>query len=157
IVSDSIFGLTMVLLYLASTLYHALPEGRAKLRFEGLDNAAIYLLIAGTYTPLTINVLGGAWGWTLLGVIWGLAAAGLVLTARGSTRWRWLSIGLYLGMGWLVLVVLRPLSARLTPPDIRLLFAGGVAYTAGLAFYAARWMRYNHLIWHLSVLVGTAC
>lgn len=157
IVSVSIFAATMVLLYLISTLYHALPQGRTKQVFRVLDHSAIFLLIAGTYTPLTFGVLRGAWGWTLFGLVWGLAAAGLLLKAVGGVRYPALSMGLYLGMGWLLLIAIRPLWLRMSPMGLAWLAAGGIAYTAGVGFFAATHLRYSHFVWHLFVMTGTAC
>jgi hemolysin III len=122
-----------------------------------LDNAAIFLLIAGTYTPFTLDILRGVWGWALFGVVWSLAVAGVVLTAVGGVRHRGLSACIYLGMGWLVLIAIRPLSLRMPTAGVGLLVAGGLAYTTGLAFYAARRLRYGHLVWHLFALLGTSC
>jgi hemolysin III len=156
-VGASVFAATIVLLYLASTLYHALPRNRAKRVLQVIDHGAIFLLIAGTYTPFTLGVLRGAWGWTLLGVVWGLAAVGIVLKAVGRLRHPALSVCLYLGMGWLVLIAVRPLWLRVPLAGLLWLLAGGLAYTAGLAFFAAKGMRYSHLVWHLFVLAGTAC
>ena len=157
IVGASVFGATMVLLYLASTVYHALPGKRAKRVFRILDHGAIYLLIAGTYTPFTLGVLRGTWGWTLFGLVWSLAVVGVVLKAVGGLRHRVLSTGLYLAMGWLVLIAARPLWLRVPPWGLFWLLAGGIAYTAGVAFFAARQVRYSHFVWHLFVLAGTAC
>jgi hemolysin III len=157
IVGASVFAATMVLLYLTSTLYHALPRNRAKRVFRVLDHGAIFLLIAGTYTPFTLGVLRGTWGWTLFGLVWGLAAAGVVLKAMGGVRYPILSTCLYLGMGWLVLIAVRPLWLRMPPAGLLWLLAGGLAYTAGVAFFAAERIRYGHFIWHLFVLAGTAC
>jgi hemolysin III len=152
-----IFGLTIVLVYLTSTLFHALPDGRAKRVFEVLDNAAVFLLIAGTYTPLTLGLLRGGWGLSLFTLVWTLAAVGVVLTAVGDLRYPAISAALCLGMGWLFLIALRPI-VRITPlPGLLLILAGGLAYTAGLAFWAARRLRYHHLVWHLFVLLGTFC
>jgi hemolysin III len=156
-VGASVFAATMVLLYLASTLYHALPGSRAKRVFQAVDHGAIFLLIAGTYTPFTLGVLRGPWGWTLFGLVWGLAAAGIALKAVGRLRHPILSTLLYVGMGWLVLIAIRPLWLRVPTAGLLWLLAGGVAYTAGLAFFAARGVRYSHLVWHLFVLAGTAC
>jgi hemolysin III len=152
-----VFGLTILLLYLASTLFHALPDGRAKRVFEVLDNAAVFLLIAGTYTPLTLGLLRGVWGLSLFAVVWTLAAAGVVLTAVGDLRYPVISTSLCLGMGWLCLIALRPLARTMPLPGLLLTLAGGLAYTAGLAFWAARRLRYHHLVWHLFVLLGTGC
>lgn len=157
IVGASVFAGTVVLLYLASTLYHALPGNRAKRVFRVLDHSAIFLLIAGTYTPFTLGVLRGAWGWTLFGLVWGVALAGVVLKAVGGVRHPILSTCLYLGMGWLVLVAVRPLWLRVPPAGLLWLLAGGLAYTAGVAFFAAERLRYGHFVWHLFVLAGTAC
>lgn len=156
IVGVSVFGTTILLLFLSSTLYHAFPEGRAKHLFEILDNSAIFLMIAGTYTPFTLGLLGGVWGWSLFGVIWGMALAGILLTAIGGLRFPVLSACLCLAMGWLVVLLLRPLADRMPWAGLLLIIAGGVAYTLGIVFYAARRLPYHHLIWHLFVLTGTA-
>jgi hemolysin III len=148
----------MVLLYLASTLYHALPQGKAKRAFQLIEHAAIFLLIAGTYTPFTLGVLRGAWGWTLFGLVWGLAAIGVLLAVVGGVRrYRVLSVLLYLGMGWLVVVAIRPLWLSMPLSGLLWLVAGGLAYTVGVAFFAAKRLRYGHFVWHLFVLAGTAC
>jgi hemolysin III len=158
IVGVSIFAVTMVLLYLGSTLYHALPPGKAKEVFQIIEHSAIYLLIAGTYTPFTLGVLHGAWGWTLLGLIWSFALAGVLLKILGRMSHPVISTGLYLLMGWLIVIAADPMYARLPAPGIALLVAGGVAYTAGVAFFVtdAR-LRYGHFVWHLFVMAGTAC
>ncbi|MBT8406921.1 MAG: hemolysin III family protein [Deltaproteobacteria bacterium] len=157
IVGASVFAGTMVLLYLASTLYHALPNKKAKRVFQVLDHGAIFLLIAGTYTPFTLGVLRGGWGWTLFGLVWGLALLGIVLKTVGGIRIPWLSNCLYLGMGWLVLIAIQPLWLRMPLSGLAWLVAGGLAYTAGVAFFAAERLRYSHFIWHLFVLTGTCC
>jgi hemolysin III len=157
ITGASVFAATMVLLYLTSTLYHALPRNRAKRVFQVLDHAAIFLMIAGTYTPFTLGVLHGTWGWTLFGLVWGLALAGVVLTAVGGVRFPKLSTGLYIAMGWLVLIAVKPLWLRVPPWGLFWLLAGGIAYTGGVAFYAAKRVRYSHFVWHLFVIAGTAC
>ncbi len=158
VVGAAIFGATMVLLYLASTLYHALPPGRAKRVFKVLDHCAIFLLIAGTYTPFTLGVLHGAWGWSLFGVVWGVAVTGIVLKSVFGTRYPALSIGLYLAAGWLVVIAAGPLIRELPWAGLMWLVAGGLAYTVGVVFFAidAR-VRYAHLVWHLFVVAGTAC
>ena len=156
IVGASIFGATMVLLYLTSTLYHALPRNRAKRVFQVLDHGAIFLLIAGTYTPFTLGVLRGTWGWTLFGLVWGLALAGVVLKAVGGVRYPKLSTCLYLAMGWLALIAVKPLWLNVPTPGLLWLLAGGIAYTAGVAFYASKRVRYSHFVWHLFVIAGTA-
>jgi len=158
IVGTVVFAVTMVLLYLASTLYHALPVGRAKLVFMKLDHSAIYLFIAGSYTPFALGVLGGAWGWTLFGLVWAMAAAGVLLKSFNRLSHPWLSTGLYLAMGWLVLIAAVPLVERVPAPGVALLVAGGLAYTAGVVFFAldSRW-RYAHAVWHGFVIGGSAC
>jgi hemolysin III len=158
LVGAGVFAATVALLYLTSTLYHALAPNRAKRVFQILDHGAIYLLIAGTYTPFTLGVLRGPWGWTLFGLIWALAVAGIVLTSFGGVRHPRLSTGLYLAMGWLILAAAQPLWHAMPGWGLFWLAAGGVAYTAGVGFYAAgRRMRYAHFVWHLFVLAGTAC
>jgi len=157
IVGASVFSAAMVLLYLASTLYHALPRNRAKRVFQVLDHTAIFLMIAGTYTPFTLGVLRGAWGWTLFGLVWGLALAGIGLSTAGGVRYPKLRVGLYLAMGWLILIAIKPMWQRVPSWGLFWLFAGGVAYTVGVAFYAAKRVRYSHFIWHLFVIAGTAC
>ena len=158
IVGASVFAATMVLLYLASTLYHALPIGKAKRVFRVIEHSAIFLLIAGTYTPFTLGVLRGAWGWTLLGLVWGLAVAGVALKTLNRMSHPIISTSLYLLMGWLILIAVNPLYARVPASGLLWLVAGGVAYTAGVAFFAAdSRLRYSHFIWHLFVMAGTAC
>ncbi len=154
-VSVSIYGATLVLLYTASTFYHALTSPGAKGVFRILDHAAIYLLIAGTYTPFTLVNLRGGWGWTLFGLVWGLAALGVVLEATARQRFRILSIVLYLGLGWLAAIAVKPLLHSVESRGIVLLVAGGLAYTGGVAFYGWRRLRYHHAVWHLFVLVGS--
>jgi hemolysin III len=158
VVGASVFSATMVLLYLTSTLYHALPANRAKRLFQVLDHGAIYLLIAGTYTPFTLGVLSGVWGWTLFGLVWGLAVAGLLLKSIGGVRYPKLSVALYLAMGWLALIAVRPLWLQVPMWGLFWLLAGGVAYTLGVVFFALdHRVRYSHFIWHLFVVAGTAC
>jgi len=153
-----VFATTMVLLYLASTLYHALPVGRAKRVFRVIEHSAIFLLIAGTYTPFTLGVLRGAWGWTLLGLVWGLAVAGVMLKALNRMAHPILSTGLYLLMGWLIVIAAQPLSARVPLSGLLWLIAGGLAYTLGVIFFALdSRLRYGHFIWHLFVMAGTTC
>ena len=157
VVGSSIFGATLVLLYLASTSYHAVPAGRLKERLHKLDHAAIYLLIAGTYTPFTLGVLGGAWGWTLFGIVWGAAAVGVYDKLMAGIRHPRLSTALYLIMGWAVVFAIRPLVLNMPLQGIGWLVAGGLAYSAGVGFYTARRLPYNHFIWHLFVLAGSTC
>jgi len=157
IVGASVFAGTTVVLYLASTLYHALPSNKAKRVFRIIDHSAIFVLIAGTYTPFTLGVLRGAWGWTLFGVVWGLAVLGVTLKAVGGIGYPRLSTTLYLGMGWLALIAIRPLWVHVPGAGWLWLIAGGLAYTAGIAFYAAERVRYGHFVWHVFVLIGTVC
>lgn len=157
LVGASIFGTTMVLMYLTSTLYHALPMNRAKRLFRILDHGAIFLLIAGTYTPFTLGPLRGAWGWTLLGSVWTLAVAGVVIKAIGGLRYPKLSTTLYITMGWLVILAIEPLRLKLPVAGFYWLLGGGIAYTAGIAFFAPKRLRYSHFVWHLFVIAGTAC
>jgi hemolysin III len=152
----TVFAVCVILLYLASTVYHALPAGRAKRVFRVLDHSAIFLLIAGTYTPFTLGVLRGAWGWTLFGLVWGLAALGVTLKAVGRASHPWLSTGLYLAMGWVVVIAVDPLLERVSTQGIAWLLAGGLAYTVGVAFFATdSRLRYGHTVWHLFVAAGT--
>ena len=158
IVGASIFCATVILLYIASTLYHALPTGKAKRVFRILEHSAIFLLIAGTYTPFTLGVLRGAWGWTLFGVVWSLAAAGVALKAFAKDSHPILSTCLYLLMGWVIVIAVDPLIARVPTAGLLWLIAGGLSYTAGVAFFATdSRLLYGHLIWHLFVMAGTAC
>lgn len=157
IAGASVFSVAMLLLYLTSTLYHALPGSRAKQVFRLLDHASIYVMIAGTYTPITLSVLGGTWGWTLFGIVWGLALGGIVLTVAGGVRYPKLRTSLYLAMGWLIVVAVKPLWLRMPSEGLLWLSAGGIAYTVGVVFYAAKRVRYGHFVWHLFVVAGTAC
>ena len=158
IVGASVFAATMLLLYLASTLYHALPIGRAKRVFRIIEHSAIFLLIAGTYTPFTLGVLNGAWGWTLFGLVWGIAVAGVTLKALNRLTHPILTTTLYLLMGWLIVIAAQPLAARVPQAGLLWLVAGGLAYTIGVIFFALdSRLRYGHFIWHLFVMAGTAC
>ena len=157
IAGASVFATTMVLLYLTSTLFHALPRSRAKRVFQILDHSAIFFMIAGTYTPFTLGVLRGDWGWTLFGLVWGLAAVGTVLKAFGGMRYTTVSTWAYLAMGWLVLIAAKAVWTLMPGWGIFWLFAGGVAYTAGAVFFMAERIRYFHFVWHLFVIAGTAC
>ncbi len=156
IVGAAVFGATMILLYLTSTLYHALPMGRAKQVFMKLDHGAIYLFIAGSYTPFALGALGGPGGWTLFGLVWGMAALGITLKAFDRLSHPWLSTGLYLAMGWIVLIAAVPLVERVPTAGVTLLVAGGLAYTVGVVFFLLdNKVRYAHAIWHAFVAVGT--
>ncbi len=155
IVSTAIFGATLVLLYTASTLYHALPQPRAKRVFRILDHSAIYLLIAGTYTPFTLGPLRGPWGWALLGVVWAGAIAGVVFKSVALGRAPIVSVVLYALMGWSAVFVLGPLVRAVAPGGLALLFGGGLCYTLGIGFFAWERLRYGHFVWHLFVLAGS--
>jgi len=152
-----VFGATIIFLYLASTLYHSLTHIRAKQFFRQVDHCAIFLLIAGSYTPFTLGVLRGPWGWTLLTIVWVLAVAGIAMKLITGHRHWWFSIGLYVVMGWLAIVAIKPILTLVPLPGILLILAGGIAYSGGLAFFAAHRLRYNHFIWHLFVMAGTLC
>ena len=153
----SVFGATMVLLYLSSTLYHSLTHEAAKQLFRLFDHTAIFLLIAGSYTPFALGVLRGPWGWSLLAAVWGLAIVGITLKLNRRTRHSRISIVLYVIMGWLAVVAVKPILLLIPVPGILLILAGGIAYTAGLVFFAAQRLRYNHFVWHLFVIAGTTC
>ncbi|MFH1816168.1 MAG: hemolysin III family protein [Pseudomonadota bacterium] len=158
IVGVIIFAATVLLLYLASTLYHALPAGKAKRVFRVLDHSSIFLLIAGTYAPFSLGVLRGAWGWTLFGLVWSIAVAGIVFKAVGKASHPVLSTGLYLLMGWLVVIAVDPMVTRVPLSGLLWLLAGGVFYTAGVVFHATdSRLQYGHFAWHLFVMAGTTC
>ena len=157
IVGATVFATTMVLLYLTSTIFHALPPNRAKRVFQILEHSAIYFLIAGTYTPFTLGVLRGDWGWTLFGLVWALAVVGTVFKALGGVRYTTFSTWVYLAMGWLVLIAIEPVLTLVPEWGLFWLLAGGIAYTAGAVFFMAERIRYFHFVWHLFVVLGTAC
>jgi len=157
IVGAIVFATSMVLMYLASTLFHALPGCRTKRVFQILDHSAIYILIAGTYTPFTLGVLRGNWGWTLFGIVWGLAVVGTVFKSLGGVRYTTLSTWVYLAMGWLVLIAAKTVWTLVPGWGLFWLAAGGIAYTAGTVFFIAERIRYFHFVWHLFVVAGTAC
>ncbi len=157
IVGVSIFGATMIILYLTSTLYHALPRSRAKKVFRLMDHGAIFLLIAGTYTPFTLGVLSGKLGWTLFGLEWALALTGVFLKTFSGLKYSKLEKILYLAMGWLVIIATKPLYEGIGITGILLLLAGGLCYTIGMPFYIAKQRKYTHLVWHFFVLAGTIC
>jgi hemolysin III len=183
IVGAALFGASLILLYLMSTLYHAFRGPRLRKVFKILDHSAIFILIAGTYTPFCLGVLKGAWGWTLFGVIWGLAALGVTLKAVLYGKWmrlpapppldhlhgtpdpgptmprglKILSTLVYLAMGWLIVLALAPLAQALSRAGLAWLFLGGACYTLGTLFYMWHSLRYHHAIWHLWVMAGSAC
>jgi len=152
-----VFGVSALTLFMTSVAYHAATSPRLKPRLRLLDHSAIYLLIAGTYTPFALGVLGGAWGWTLFGLVWGLALVGILAKTTLGFRFPVSSVLLYLGMGWLGVIAARPLMQSLTTHELTWIVAGGLAYTAGVPFYMWKGRRFTHAIWHLFVLGGVAC
>ncbi|TMH34602.1 MAG: hemolysin III family protein [Betaproteobacteria bacterium] len=158
VVGACVFSLTMMLLYFASTMYHALPIGRAKQVFNKLDHASIYLFIAGSYTPFALGALRGGWGWTLFGLVWGFAVLGVLLKSFNRLTHPWWSTALYVAMGWLVLIAAGPLVQHVAFKGLVLLTAGGLAYTAGaVVFLFDSRIRYAHFVWHLFVMGGSTC
>jgi hemolysin III len=154
----AIFGTTLVLMYTASTLYHSIPGAQlpnTKKILRIVDHSSIYLLIAGTYTPFTLVTLNGLWGWSLFALTWGLALAGVIFKLFATGRFEKLSLAIYLGMGWCVLLAIKPLVRTLEPGGLILLIAGGVAYSGGVGFYVWERLRYHHAIWHAFVLAGS--
>ncbi len=157
VVGASVFAATLVALYLFSTLYHALRPSRAKQVLQKLDHTAIYLLIAGSYTPFTLGALRGPWGWTLFSLVWAIAGTGIALEFALGKKVHRVAVALYVVLGWLVVVAAKPLLATVPWPGLAWLAAGGLLYTGGVAFYAAKRVRYAHAVWHLFVLAGSAC
>ena len=158
VVAASVFSVTMMLLYLVSTLYHALPAGRAKHWFNRLDHAAIYVFIAGSYMPWLLGALRGPWGWSLFGVVWTAASLGVAAKLFNRLRHPFWSTGLYVAMGWVAVVAIVPLVERVGGAGLAWLVAGGVAYTAGaVVFLLDNRIRYAHFVWHLFVIAGSAC
>ena len=157
VVSTAIFGTTLVLLYTASTLYHSFRGERLKQVLQKFDHAAIFLLIAGTYTPFVLVTLRGVWGWSLFSVVWGLAVAGVTIKFWLAGRFRLISTLIYLAMGWLVMIAIKPLVAALPAAGLKLLIAGGLCYTGGTCFYLWKRLPYHHAIWHGFVMGGSAC
>jgi len=158
VLGAAVFGGTAALMYLTSTLYHAVPQADRNGWLRRLDHSAIYLLIAGTYTPVLLGVLRGTTGWAMLAVIWTLAVAGVVFKLLAGARYRKVSVALYVAMGWAALALIQPLWTQMQPGGLAWLFAGGLAYTTGVVFYLLHErMRYAHFVWHLFVLAGTGC
>ncbi len=151
----TIYGSSLILLYLMSTLYHALTPYGAKKVFSIFDHSSIYILIAGTYTPYCLTALQGALGWTLFGIIWGLAILGVTFYAVFGNRIRFLSVIMYILMGWLIIFAIKPMRMLLSPDSLKFLILGGLAYTIGVIFYALKKIRYTHCVWHLFVLAGS--
>ncbi|MBA2272011.1 MAG: hemolysin III family protein [Chthoniobacterales bacterium] len=157
-IGAAVFAATMLLLYFGSTVYHACPQTPLKRAFQVVDHSAIFLLIAGTYTPFALGPLRGPWGWSSLVIVWLLAIGGVILKIKKGVHHRpRLMLALYLAMGWLVLVVIRPLAQAVPPETIWWLGGGGLAYTAGIIFFVREHVRYNHFVWHVFVLAGTLC
>jgi hemolysin III len=157
IVAFSVYGVSLVLLYLASTLYHALTPPAAKRVFEVLDHSAIFLLIAGTYTPFLLVTLRGPWGWSLFGVVWACAIVGIVFKAVFLGKWKKISTLIYVAMGWFVVIALKPLVSAMPHAGLAWLAAGGLAYTIGVVFYVWKSAKFAHAVWHLFVLAGSVC
>jgi hemolysin III len=155
IVSFTIFGSTLFFLYLASTLYHSLPNPTVKMVFRRIDHSAIFLLIAGTYTPFTLIHMRGMWGWTIFGIIWTLAITGITLKIFTITRFKKLSLVLYILMGWLCVIAFNEMITKIPTPSLTLLMIGGFLYTSGVVFYIWKKLPYGHTIWHLFVLGGS--
>ncbi|MES9832124.1 MAG: hemolysin III family protein [Candidatus Thiodiazotropha sp. LLP2] len=155
ITSCSIYGATLILLYTASTLYHGIPNPKAKNLLQRFDHAAIFLLIAGTYTPFTLVNLRDSWGWVLFGLVWGIAIIGVLLEIFREKRLKWLSLTLYLGLGWLVVIAIKPLIDSVETGGVVLLLAGGLCYSLGVIFYIWRRLAYHHAVWHLFVMAGS--
>lgn len=152
-----IYGVAMVLMFATSTLYHSFPWPRVKRVFRVLDHEMIFLMIAGSYTPFVLITLNGALGWTLFGIVWGIAAAGLVFEGFFTGRFKGVSVGLYLAMGWVIVFAMKPLLANMSAAGVRWLWAGGLCYTAGAVIYLFKKVPYHHAVWHLMVLAGAAC
>jgi hemolysin III len=157
IVGFSIYGATLILLYLASTLYHSFPPGGIKDILRIFDHASIFLLIAGTYTPITLIALRGVLGWTLFGVVWGIALVGIIFKIFWIKKFALFSTILYALMGWMLVFAIKPLLAALSPAALIFLFAGGLAYSLGIIFYLWKSLKYGHTVWHIFVLAGSVC
>jgi len=157
VVAFSIYGATMIILYLSSTLYHSFPQPRVKRFFRILDHSSIFLLIAGTYTPVTIGTMRGGWGWTLFGIIWGLTILGVNLSVFALGKMKYLSLVIYIVMGWMIVIAVKPLFHQVSHSFLMWMLIGGLAYTLGVIFYVARRIPYHHSVWHLFVLGGSIC
>lgn len=157
IIGATVFGCGLLMAYTSSTLYHSFQKVKVKAVFRILDHVSIFILIAATYTPFTLINLRGSLGWSLFGIVWGLAFFGIIFECTSLRRFRLASIILYLGMGWIMIVALKPMLAMVQTGGLILLLAGGLAYTIGCLFYAWRRLPYNHAIWHLFVLAGSVC
>ncbi len=157
LVSFSIFGASMILLYAASTLYHSAKQPLLRYRLNILDHASIYILIAGTYTPFALITLNGIVGWVIFGVVWSMALAGVILKLFYTGKYNLLSTSMYVLMGWIIVFAIKPLLNNLDLPGLLWLFAGGISYTLGAVFFSIDKIRFNHAIFHLFVLLGSFC
>lgn len=155
VISVSVYGFTLILLYASSTLYHSIQTPRTKSIFQIIDHSAIYMLIAGTYTPFTLVNLRGPWGWSLFAVVWCLALIGTAIQLGQMERWRVVSMVLYIGMGWTILVAIKPLISTVATGGLILLLLGGLAYTFGILFYRWNSLKFHHAVWHIFVLTGS--
>ncbi|MCD6292909.1 MAG: hemolysin III family protein [Deltaproteobacteria bacterium] len=156
IIGAAVFGCSLIITYTSSTLYHSFQKAKLKALFRTFDHISIFILIAATYTPLTLVNLRGPWGWSIFGTVWGLAFFGIVIESTSLRRFRLASILLYIGMGWIIIIALKPLLARVQTGGLILWLTGGLFYSLGCIFYAWRRLPYNHAIWHLFVLAGSA-
>ncbi|MDT7808113.1 MAG: hemolysin [Acidobacteriota bacterium] len=157
VLSGTVYGASLVTLYLASTLYHGARTPRAKHVLQVLDHCCIYILIAGTYTPFTLVTLRGGWGWTLFGLVWGFALAGILFRVRFGTRYRPVTVASYVMLGWLCVIAVKPILATVPLAALAWIAAGGLAYTTGVFFFASKRIPHGHAIWHLFVLCGSVC
>ncbi len=157
LIGFTIFGITLINLYLASTIYHSFPEGKWKKTLRVVDHASIFLLIAGTYTPVTLTAMRGPWGWSVFGIVWGIALLGILLKIFFMNKLKYLSLILYIAMGWLIVIAVRPLIESVESISLIYLLAGGLFYTLGTIFYAWKSLPYGHAIWHLFVMGGSIC
>ena len=157
IVSCTVYGASLVVLYAASTLYHGARNPRRKSALRVMDHCAIYVLIAGTYTPFTLVVIQGGWGWTLFGLVWGMAVLGLLGKVLLADRFRAASLVTYLVMGWLAVIAIKPALATIPTGGLLWLLVGGLSYTGGTVFYSSKTLPYNHAVWHVFVLAGSLC
>lgn len=158
VTSAAIFGSSLFILYMSSTLYHSFSSPRVKSVFQILDHSAIYLLIAGSYTPLSLITLRGPWGWSLFGTVWAMAIGGILIKAlMKNNREHWISTALYIVMGWLAVFAIKPMISNLPPAGLALLVAGGLSYTGGVVFFVWNKLKFNHSIWHLFVIGGSVC
>lgn len=157
LVGFSIYGVTLIILYSSSTLYHSFPDGKWKSTLRIIDHASIFLLIAGTYTPVTLTAMRGPWGWSIFGIVWGIALAGIVLKIFFIHKLKYLSLVLYVVMGWLIIIAIKPLVESVGSTSLAFLVAGGLLYMTGIIFYAWKSLPFSHAIWHLFVLAGSIC